>query len=353
MDRRDFLRLSALSSFCFTSSGFSFINDGLVRADAIVPPLLKNGSRVAFTAPGSPVSIWEIRHIANFFRQNGCSIYYGETITRRDKNLGYLSRDDKFRAEEINNFFSDSSINCIVAARGGFGSIRLLDLLDYDLIEQNPKIFLGYSDITVILNALFKKSNLVTFHGPTGNFNLDSYTANILKTLLFEKSSIEEHKFSYTFSNKDILNYGISSGKMVGGNLSNLVSLLGTEFDFDTNGFIVFIEEISEPPYKVDRMLKQLELAGKFKNCNGVLLGYFGRLDARRNFYPDYSLTLREIFEMFFKKYDFPVLLNIPFGHSSKFLTIPIGSYGEINTETLKFSLNLYNSLSESENNLK
>lgn len=342
MDRRGFLKLSLAGSFSVILNGYSFTGDSPVRANAIVPPLLKKGSKVAFTAPGSPVSTWEIRQIANFFLRNGCSIHYGETITNRDIKQRYLSRDDKFRADEINSLFYDTSVDCIVAARGGFGSIRVLDLLDYDLIKQNPKIFLGFSDITVILLSLYKKSNLVTFHGPTGNFNLDSFTSDILKTLLFEKGTNEDYCISYNFSKGDVLNHGISYGKLVGGNLSNLVSLLGTEFEFDTDGFIIFLEEISEPPYKIDRMLKHLELAGKFKNCKGVLLGYFGKLDARRNFYPDYSLTLREIFETFFKKYDFPVVLNIPFGHNSKFLTFPIGSYGEINTKTMKFSLNLY-----------
>ncbi len=132
--------------------------------------------------------------------------------------------------------------------------------------------------------------------------------------------------------------------------MSNLVSLLGTEFEFDTNDSILFLEEISEPPYKIDRMLKQLELAGKFKNCNGVLLGYFGKLDSRRNFYPDYSLTLSEIFQMYFKKYDFPVIFNIPFGHSSKFLTFPIGAIAKISSKNLEFSVNLYEVLSDNEN---
>ncbi|MFN3306225.1 MAG: LD-carboxypeptidase, partial [Candidatus Kapaibacteriota bacterium] len=206
MRRRDFLNLLLAGGFSVITKVYPFSEDGSFRADPVVPPFLKKGSKVAFTAPGSPVSTWQIRQIANFFHRQGCSIYYGETITKRDIKQRYLSRDDKFRAEEINSLFADTSVDCIVAARGGFGSIRVLDLLDYDLIKRNPKIFLGFSDITVILLALYKKSNLVTFHGPTGNFNLDSFTSDILKTLLFEKSSFKDYCIYYNFAKSDILN---------------------------------------------------------------------------------------------------------------------------------------------------
>ncbi|MCX7909720.1 MAG: LD-carboxypeptidase [Ignavibacteria bacterium] len=352
MDRRTFIGVVGFGALLYTAKVKGSENLSFNSFELIYPPLLKKGSKVAFTAPGSPVNIWELRYIANFFQKNGCSIVYGETVTKRDKKFRYLSRDDKFRAEELNRFFADPSIHCIVAARGGYGSIRILDLLDYDTIQKNPKVFIGFSDITVLLNAIYKKTNLVTFHGPTGNFFLDRFTISSLETMIFDKSNNGENIFKYKFTKSEILNPGETSGHLVGGNLSNLVSLLGTEFEFDTKNSLLFLEEISEHPYRIDRMLKQMELAGKFKDCKGVLLGYFGKLDTRRNFYPDYSFTLREIFDSYFKKFDFPVVLNLPFGHQSKFITFPIGGFCEISSKNLEICLNLYEVLTRNENML-
>lgn len=355
MERREFLGFATTSAFFFGATKSSYLLSKELDSNpfVIVPPLLKRGSKVVFTAPGSPANIWEVRNMANFFLRKGCSVDYGETVTKRDLKFRYLSKDDKARAEELMNFFVDPEVKCIVAARGGYGSIRILDLLDYDLIRQNPKIIIGFSDITSLLIAIYKKANFLTFHGPTGNFSLESFTANSLESMIFEKDDKNKNRVSYKFAKSDVLVSGESFGRLVGGNLSNLVALLGTDFEFDSSNCILFLEEVSEPPYKIDRMLKQLELAGKFKNCNGVLLGYFGKLDARRNFFPDYSLTLREIFQMFFKRYDFPVILNVPFGHSSNFLTFPIGAYAKISSQDFEFSLNLYDVLSKSENLFK
>lgn len=352
MNRRIFFEFATASAILLGVQRGTFLLSKEKESQSFYfpPPLLKKGSKVVFTAPGSPANFWEVRNLASFFVRRGCTVEYGETITKRDKKFRYLSRDDQTRAEELMRFFTDPAVNCIVAARGGYGSIRILDLLDYDLIRQNPKVFIGFSDITSLLNAVHKKAGFFTFHGPTGNFSLDSFTAKALESMLFELENKTNNQLRYKFSKSDILVNGESSGRLVGGNLSNLVSLLGTEFEFDTNDSILFLEEISEPPYKIDRMLKQLELAGKFKNCNGVLLGYFGKLDSRRNFYPDYSLTLSEIFQMYFKKYDFPVIFNIPFGHSSKFLTFPIGAIAKISSKNLEFSVNLYEVLSDNEN---
>lgn len=352
MKRRDFVRWASAGAFLMSlnKGALVFSKESVGSTFAIVPPLLNKGAKIVFTSPGSPTNIWEVRQMATFFLRKGCSVDYGETITKRDVKYRYLSKDDQARADELMNLFVEPEVKCIVAARGGYGSIRILDLLDYDLIRQNPKIIIGFSDITSLLNAIYKKANFLTFHGPTGNFSMGSFTANSLDAMIFEKKDKSKNSISYKFQKSDVIIGGESSGRLVGGNLSNLVALLGTEFEFDSKNSILFLEEVSEPPYKIDRMLKQLELAGKFKDCRGVLLGNFGKLDARRNFYPDYSLTLREIFQMYFKRYDFPVILNIPFGHSPNFLTFPIGAVAKISTQNLEFSLNLYDVLTKSEN---
>ncbi|MCX7880595.1 MAG: LD-carboxypeptidase [Ignavibacteria bacterium] len=354
MDRRAFVEsiLLATASVWLVEQR-SLCNNAVIDTDGIIlPPKLRKGDTVAFVAPASPSNAWEIHNMANFFIKRGCKVIYGETITKRDKRFRFLSNDDNFRAKELNSFFADNTINAIIAARGGYGSIRILNLIDYELISSNPKIFLGFSDVTVLLNAIYSKSKLVTFHGPTGNFPLDNFTKEILQNILFHNDDFEG-VLSYKIPAKDFLVGGQSIGRLVGGNLTSLVSLLGTPYDFNTTGHIIFLEEISEHPYKVDRMLKQLQLAGKFADCKGLILGNFGKLDSRRNFYPDYSFTLREIFEKNFKDSNFPVVLNFPFGHSAKFFSFPLGLYAKIDATNNEFLLYLHWDVSKNENMLK
>lgn len=352
LGRRVFLKTISFSVLAFTFPQNNANSNEVLYYDNdfVYPQTLKVGSKVAFTAPASPSNSWEIRYFADYLKRRGCSIVYGDTITKRDKKYRYLSNEDNLRAEEINRYFSDPSVDAIICARGGYGSIRILDLIDYDLIKQNPKIFIGFSDITVLLNAITHKTKLITLHGPTGNFFLDSFTTKILDFLLFGSKENIQNVINYKFSKNDVLVEGKAKGRLVGGNLSNLVSLLGTRYDFDTNGKILFFEEVSEHPYKIDRMLMQLELADKFKNCAGVIVGYFGKLDSRRNFYPDYSFTLREILQRAFNKYNFPVIINFPFGHSNKFFTFPIGGLANFDTSRQEFFVNLYGNINQLEN---
>lgn len=320
----------------FNSSNTQYISK-------IIPPLLRSGDTIAITAPASGCTLWELRSIVNFFKKMGCIVIIGDTIINRNKKYRFLSNDDKIRALEFQKFVENPEVRAIVAARGGYGSIRLLNHLDYNLILQDPKIYLGFSDITVLLNVIHSKTGIITYHGPVANYKLDTFSQKILKTLLFCEDFEKTEKLTYRFSQQEILSSGVARGSLIGGNLSNLVSLLGTEYDFDTTNKILFFEEVSEHPYKIDRMLKQLELAGKFQNLKGIVIGYMGSLDSRRNFFPDYSFTLREILKMNLSGLGIPVVVNFPFGHSNKFFTFPIGFEAELNCYNFEFSLILPN----------
>ncbi|MGQ9818693.1 MAG: S66 peptidase family protein [Candidatus Kapaibacteriales bacterium] len=305
----------------------------------IIPPLLRTGDTIAITAPASGCTFWELQPTVNFFKKMNCNVVIGDTIINRNKNYRYLSNDDKTRAQEFQEFVKNPGVRAIIAARGGYGSIRLLNHLDYNLILQDPKIYLGFSDITILLNTIHSKTGIITYHGPVANYKLNSFSQKILKTLLFYEEFEKSEKITYKFTKQEILSSGIARGELIGGNLTSLVSLLGTEYDFDTTNKILFFEEVSEHPYKIDRMLKHLELAGKFQNIKGIVIGYMGSLDNRRNFFPDYSFTLREILKMNLSELGIPILINFPFGHSDKFFTFPIGFEAEINCYTLEFSL--------------
>jgi len=254
---------------------------------------------------------------------------------------------DEFCANGFMAFVLDSKIMAIVCARGGYGSIRILEYLDFESINLNPKIFIGYSDFTCVLNAIHKLSNIVTFHGPLGNFYPDNYTADSLSKLIFRKNIVSNINQQYRFSRDSVIADGKARGNLVGGNLTSLVSLLGTKYEIDTTDKILFFEEIDEHPYKIDRMLKQLELAGKFENCRGIIIGYIGTLDAKRNFFPDYSFLTRQVLEMNLGKLGIPVVINLPFGHNKKFMTLPLGIEGVLNTEVQEFLLILPEAVSK------
>lgn len=348
MNRRAFICNSGILSL-FMMKPLNIINSTRVGRFGtpvkILPQLLKSGDKVAITAPASGSSLWEIQTTVNFFKKMNCQVIVGETVINRDKRYRYLSWDDNNRAREFMEFVQNPEIRAIIAARGGYGSIRILNYLDYNLIANDPKIYVGFSDITALLIAIYDMTGIITYHGPVANQRVDFFSQEILKTLLFKNKFEEVEKLTYKFSTKNVLADGIARGELVGGNLSGLVSLLGTDFDFDTSNKILFFEDISEPPYKIDRMLKQLELAGKFDKLKGIIIGSMGSLDARRNFFPDYSFTILEVLKMNLNQLRIPIIINFPFGHTEKFFTFPIGFEAEINTYSQEFSLILFNKL--------
>lgn len=350
LKRRNFVKFVSFAAFVSAFDGLSSRTTAQLRDSQSIcgfPQPLDVGDTIAMTAPASPSSLWEIQPMLNFFKNRGISVVIGKTITNRDKNYRYLSNNDKFRANEFMDFVLDSKIKAIVSARGGYGSIRILEHLDFESIKQNPKIFLGYSDFTCVLNAIHKLANIVTFHGPLGNFYPDKFTTESLSRLIFRKSIVSNINQRYRFSRENVLTAGQARGNLVGGNLTSLVSLLGTKYEIDTTDKILFFEEIDEHPYKIDRMLMQLELAGKFENCRGIIVGYIGKLDAKRNFFPDYSFTTRQVLEMNLGKLGIPVVINLPFGHNKRFMTLPLGLEGVLDTESQEFLLILPEAVSK------
>ncbi len=340
LKRRNFVKFMSFATLVSAFDGAKSYASQLAEGSenvSIFPQPLDVGDTVAVTASASPSNLWEIQPMVNLFKRKGISVVVGETVTKRNKNFRYLSNDDEFRAKEFMDFVLDPKIKGIISARGGYGSIRILKYLNYELIKQNPKIILGYSDFTCVLNAIHKLSDIITFHGPLANFYPDSFTTESLGKLIFRKNIVNNVNQRYKFTRENVLVDGVTRAPLVGGNLTSLVSLLGTKYELDTKDKILFFEEVDEQPYKIDRMLKQLELAGKFDNCRGIIIGYISKLDAKRNFFPDYSFTIRQVIEMNLGKLEIPVVFNFPFGHYKKFMTLPLGVEGILDTKSREF----------------
>ncbi|GAB5465156.1 MAG: LD-carboxypeptidase [Candidatus Kapaibacteriales bacterium] len=294
-----------------------------LQKSIVKPNALKEGSRVAFTAPASAASTSMISRGIQTFKSLGCEVVLGDTIKNPNSKYRYLSAPDAQRAEELMSFITDESIDAVIAGRGGYGVMRILDTLDWGQIQSNPKIVMGFSDITALVNPIFSLAGIVAYHGPVGYSSFNSFTTDYVKDLLFENTWEEK---TVQFSDTRVIgSSSIAKGRLIGGNLKLITNIMGTPFQPDFTDKILFIEDVDEHPYKIDRMLTQLRLAGVFKKINGVLVGNIGPLDKRFSFKPWSSYTTMEVFEGILGSYDFPTVLGLPFGHTRNNLTMPIG----------------------------
>lgn len=288
---------------------------------------LKKGDTIGIIAPASCTTYEKVLEAKKNIEDMGYQVILGECTKKQW--YSYAGTDEE-RAEEINSFFDDKSIDAIICMRGGYGSNRLIELLDFEVIKRNPKIFVGYSDITTLHIALNEKANLITFHGPmavsnfTGNYNRDTYE-NFIEIL---SNSRDKQSIKNITKELKVLNEGRAKGKLVGGNLATLIATLGTEYDLDYNGKILFLEDVGEKTYKIDRFLNQLKKHGVFEKIEGLVLGDFKNCiqDSEKD------MTLLEVFQNYFKELKKPVIYNFESGHSEPMLTLPLGAICEIDT---------------------
>jgi muramoyltetrapeptide carboxypeptidase len=284
------------------------------------PMRLKTGDTVGIVAPAGTPKRQALEKGIQFLEEAGLKVKLGDHVY---KEYGYLAGSDEDRAEDLHRMFSDREVKAIFCARGGYGSSRVTSLLDYQLISENPKIFWGYSDITFLHLAISKKTGLVTFHGPMiasdfGRENTNPLTGESLQQVfsgnqLFFPSEGQSEL-------KSVVD-GLAFGPLTGGNLTLIASTLGTPYEIETTGKILFIEEINEEPRSVDRMLNQLLLAGKLQNAAGIVLGDFH--DCFAEGAP--SFDLKEVLEHYLKLANRPSLQGLKIGHCSPNFGIPLG----------------------------
>lgn len=288
----------------------------------IKPKALKYGDTIGIIAPASSAPEEKIAMAEKELEKIGFNVKLGESCFL---NYGYLSGKDEIRAYDLNNMFYDNKIDGILCLRGGYGTLRILDMIDYKMIKKNPKIFVGYSDITALHIALNQKSSLITFHGPMAASdianNLDEFSKDSFINAITNKSSIGK---IINPENEEIKTgvEGMCIGEIIGGNLALITSTIGTQYEIITKGKILFLEDIGEEPYRIDRMLTQLKLSGKLDDAVGIILGDFKSCEPKvmKN-----SFTLSEVFKDILYSLNKPLIYNIKAGHCSPKLTIPFG----------------------------
>jgi len=328
VNRRNFIAgLSAAMTIPVASStGKSHMQS----KELIKPKALKQGDTVGLITPSTEVIDPDrLALAAKTLKYFGLRTKMGNNVGKRSVN--YASSVNA-RLDDLHAMFSDKTVDGVFAVRGGYGSGHLLDQIDYSLIRKNPKIFLGYSDITAMHLAIYKRAGVVTFHGPVAVSSYTDYTQAAFHKALFETKPIgkltnpRESNQLRPDHNLRTVKGGKASGQLIGGNLSLIAATMGTEFEIDTRGKIFFIEDVDEQPYSLDRMLTQLRLAGKLDSAAGIIFGECTDC-APRDYKPSFAspYSLGEVVDNILGGLKIPVLYGLTIGHTADQLTLPLG----------------------------
>ena len=307
----------------------------------LLPPRLKAGDTVGLIEPAS--ATWEpftITLIEEAIGNLGLKVKRAPNILGRD---GYFAGDDKARADGVNAMFADSDVNAIMAVRGGWGTARILPWLDFDLIRQNPKALIGYSDITALHLAIQARTGLVTFHGPVGISAWGKRSLETFKPLLFDAAMpdyinpvAEEDRLVQTKWRTQTITPGVARGRLLGGNLTVMTALVGTPYLPSFDGAILFFEDVDEAVYRIDRMLTQLGQAGILPKLAGVIFGNCTDCDAGRNIG---AFTLTEILTHHLQPLGVPAYTGAFIGHLTDQFTVPEGGLVEMDADAGTFRL--------------
>lgn len=247
------------------------------------------------------------------------------------RKIGYLAGSDEERAADFNDAVRDPDVRAIFALRGGYGTMRILDAIEYDALEAGPKIILGYSDLTALLNAITKRTGLVTFHGPVPARSPFSQRETAwLTAALMRPAPVGELRDEASVS----ITGGSARGRLCGGNLSLVTALIGTPYEIDCAGALLILEEVDEAPYRIDRMLTQLRLSGALERVAGVLVGNCANCDVPDD-HPYAAMPLNRMLHDRLADLGVPVLAQLPIGHAGEQWTLPIGLEARIESGAL------------------
>lgn len=339
MKRRNFIEVIGLGaatipalSSAFAISAFAADNN----AKLVKPKALKAGDRVGLIAPATSVTDPDdIAKAIEAIKFLGLEPVLGKFVLA---GSAYKTRSVSERLSDLHGFFADNTIAGVFAIRGGYGSATLLDKIDYDLLKKNPKVFIGYSDITAMHAAINKFSGFICYHGPVALSALPAYSLDYLKKAIMTDAPVGliKNPEGQSGARKSYPIRTISPGKalgaLVGGNLSIICSLMGTPYEIDTNDKILFLEEVGEEPYRIDRMLNQLKLAGKLKAAKGVVIGKCADC-VQKNAPIIWDYTLGEVLDSYLSDLNIPVISGLMIGHTSEQATMPIGALAELNAD--------------------
>jgi muramoyltetrapeptide carboxypeptidase len=325
INRRQFLITLGLSTL-FTQIPPAIAKNPLSPPTIIKPPRLKIGDTIGLISPAGIIETQDIEDAKQTFQNLGLNVKTGAHIL--DKN-GYLAGTDINRAQDIHTMFADQSVKAILAMRGGWGCNRILPLLNYPLIRSHPKIIMGYSDITSLLLAINARSRLITFHGAVATSTWNPFTIDYFKRILFAGELLTMTNNSTPEGKIEIITPGKARGKLIGGNLSVIAAMVGSAYLPSWHNQILFVEDIGEDIYRIDRMLTQLKNAGILNQISGFIFGQCTNCQSS----DQQSFTLMQILQQHIQPLKIPAWYGSMIGHIKDKFTIPIGLEVEIDAD--------------------
>lgn len=326
MLRRHFLRYSvaaaALSATaCQTAAS---VVEPATGFQPTKPARLNRGDEVRLICPGGPISEERLQKAIENLTKLGYTVTQGDHVLAK---YGFVAGSDEQRLADLHAAFRDPKVKAVWPVRGGYGCTRLLPLIDFELMRANPKLLIGYSDITALLVAFYQKVGLVGIHGPLGSSTFSPFNERNLMPLLTQVK--EGHTIHLPPTGASLVS-GKTKGILVGGNLSLLAAMAGTSWAMDATDKLVFLEDVGESPYRIDRMLTQLRQSAHLDRAKGIILGEFVDCEADPE---DNSLSLRETLEDRLKPLGIPTILGLPFGHGDANCALPIGIMAELDAD--------------------
>jgi muramoyltetrapeptide carboxypeptidase len=301
------------------------------------PAGLKRGDTISVVVPAGPVDRERIDRALGRLADRG---FRTKTYTDIHRADGYLAGDDRTRAREFMDAFADPDTTAIWCARGGYGTVRIIDKLDFDVIRRHPKVFVGFSDISVLHLALAQRAGLCTFHAPNlqDGFGavddmLPTTESALWRAIMADQNAADGPGYVIADGELSALSPGTATGRLTGGNLAVICGTMGTPFEIETRGRVLFLEDIDERLYRVDRYLAQLTLAGKLQSASAILLGdfTFGERTAA-----DSDSQIAAMFDNYFRDLGIPVLSGMPSGHIRDNRALPMNTLVEVDANRLR-----------------
>ena len=338
IDRRKFLYTAG--------AGIASVKTGMATAPETTPAILKpkrlrKGDTVALVNPASANALRDsVQIVRESMEAMGLNVKLGKHVLSR---RGYFAGTDEERAADLNNMFSDPEVDGIVAIRGGWGCARLLPLIDFENIRKNPKVLVGYSDVTALLLSIYARTGLVTFHGPVGIGPWNKFSTEYFRKILFDKEapvlknpSNKGNNLTQVQDRVVTITPGRARGRLLGGNLTVLSAIIGSGYLPDWKDSILFLEDVGEYLYRIDRMLTQLKLAGILDAANGFIFGKCTDCGPGEGYG---ALTLEELFDDHIKPLKIPAWQGSMIGHEAEKFTVPLGIEAAI--DSVKGTINL------------
>lgn len=283
-------------------------------AAPVKPARLKKGQKIGVVAPAGSVQDEKLKAGVDALVRAGFSVELAEGV---NESKGYLAGEPERRARALEGFFRRGDIRAVFCARGGFGSVQLLPLLNPKTVRLHPKVFVGYSDVSILLNWMVQECGLVTFHGPMVAMELARGMEG--RTNDFFWGTLTGEKGEWRAKLGRTIRSGIAEGEVAGGCLSSVVTTLGTPYAIQTQGKILFLEDVGEKPYRVERMLTHMKMAGKLDRLAGLVFGSFTECEGEG------ERGVEEIVEELFRDAPYPVATGLAAGHGQENLLIPFG----------------------------